>query len=187
MAYLPLAQHDLPIVTVIARSSGPRDAVVIALQEMEPRLVTGGVGVMTLGEALSLSTMLPLTIVWTALAFGTIAIAMSVFGLYSTVFYAISQRRLEIGIRTTLGASPRDLYGMVLRQTGWLAACGAIGGLASGFALMPLAASIFYGITRVEPLAMTGAACGAAAIVVMTTYGVVRPWTRLAAMDLLRP
>jgi hypothetical protein len=35
-------------------------------------------------------------------------------------------------------------------------------------------------------LAIAGAAVGAAAIVVLTTYGVVRPWTRLAAMDLLR-
>jgi hypothetical protein len=51
---------------------------------------------------------------------------------------------------------------------------------------MPLAASIFYGIASVEPAAMSGAACGAAAIVLATTYGVVRPWTRLAAMDLLR-
>jgi ABC-type antimicrobial peptide transport system permease subunit len=119
--------------------------------------------------------------------FGLIAVAMSVFGLYSTVFYAVSQRRTEIGIRTTLGASPRDLYGLVLRQTGWLTACGAIGGLASGFALMPVAASIFYGIAPVEPFAMIGAACGAAAIVMVTTYSVVKPWTRLAAMDLLRP
>jgi hypothetical protein len=44
---------------------------------------------------------------------------------------------------------------------------------------------VFYGIAHVEPLAMAGAACGAAAIVV-TTYIVVRPWTRAAAMDLLR-
>jgi hypothetical protein len=51
---------------------------------------------------------------------------------------------------------------------------------------MPLAASVFFGVASVEPLAMTGAACGAAAIVLVTTYGVVRPWTRMPAMDLLR-
>ena len=187
LVYLPLAQHDVPIVTVIARGSGPRDMVARALGDAEPHLVLGGIGVMTLDDALQMSTTLPLTIVWTTLAFGAIAVAMSVFGLYSTVFYAVSQRRTEFGIRTTLGASPRDLFGMVLRQTGWLAAFGALGGLAAGFALMPLAGSVFFGVAPVEPLAMAGAACGAAAIVVLTTYGVVRPWTRLAAMDLLRP
>ena len=184
MVYLPLAQHDVASVTVIARSAGPRETVLLALQELEPQIVMGGA--LTLDDALRLSTALPLTIVWTTLVFGLIAIGMSIFGLYSTVFHAVSQRRTEIGIRVTLGASPRDLFGMALRQTGWLAACGAIGGLASGFALMPLAASMFYGVAAVEPLAMSGAACGAAAIVIVTTYGVVRPWTRLAAMDLLR-
>jgi len=184
MVYLPLAQHDVPTVTVIARSRGPRDSVVIALEQMEPRILASGA--MTLEDALRLSMLIPLVIVWTTLAFAVIAVGMSVFGLYSTVFYAVSQRRTEIGIRTTLGASPRDLFGMVLRQTGGLAAGGALGGLASGFAVMPLAASIFYGIAPVEPLAMTGAACGAATIVLLTTYSVVRPWTRLAAMDLLR-
>ena len=151
LIYLPLAQHDVPVVTVIARGSGPRDTVVRALREMDPRIVFGGVGAMTLDDALGLSLALPLTIVWTTLAFGTIAIAMSVFGLYSTVFYAVSQRRMEMGIRTTLGASPRDLFGMVLRQTGRVAAGGALLGLAAGFALTPLCASIFFGIAPVEP------------------------------------
>lgn len=186
LVYLALAQNDVAIVTVIARSAAARDTVFRALEEMEPRIVAGGVGTMTLDDALRLSLTLPLTIVGIALAFGLIAIAMSVFGLYSTVFYAVSQRRMEIGIRTTLGASPRDLFAMVLRQTGWLTACGALGGLASGFAVMPIAASVFYGIASVEPVVMAGAACGAAAIVMATTYSVVRPWTRMAAMDLLR-
>jgi ABC-type antimicrobial peptide transport system permease subunit len=184
--YLPMAQHDAAIMTVIARSSGPRDTVVRALLEMDSRIVIGGIGAMTLDDALGLSLALPLTIVWTTLVFGTVAIGMSVFGLYSTVFYAVSQRRMEIGIRTTLGASPRDLFGMVLRQTAWLAGAGAVAGLASGFALMPLATSIFYGIAPVEPVVMAGAALAAALLVVVTTYDVVRPWTRLAAMDLLR-
>ena len=186
IVYLPLAQNDVSIVTVIARSAGPRDTVLRALAEMEPRLVVGGVGAMTLDDALRLSMAMPLTIVWIALAFGLVAIAMSVFGLYSTVFYAVSQRRMEIGIRTTLGASPRDLFAMVLRQTGWLAGCGALGGVASGFAIMPFAASVFYGIAPVEPVAMAGAAAGAAVIVIVTSYSIVKPWTRMAAMDLLR-
>jgi putative ABC transport system permease protein len=186
MVFLPLAQRDVPVVTAIARSTGPRDAVAIALEELEPHIVFGGAGAMTLDDALQLSMAMPLLIVWISLAFALIAVAMAVFGLYSTVFYAVSQRRMEIGIRVTLGASPRDLFGMVLRQTGRVAALGALGGLASGLALTPVAASVFYGIARLEPLAVAAAACGAAAIVAATTYSVVRPWTRRAAMDLLR-
>jgi predicted permease len=186
LMYLSLAQQDAPIVTVIARSSGPRDAVLLALGEMDPHIVYGGVGAMTLDEALRVSTLLPLAIAWTTLVFGIIAIAMAMFGLYSTVFYGVSQRRRELAIRMALGASPRDLFAMVLGQTSRLAAAGAAIGLASGFALMPLAAAIFYGIAPVEPLAIGGAVLCVTAVLVLTTYSVVRPWTRLAAMDLLR-
>jgi predicted permease len=184
MVYVPLAQLDVPMVVVIARSSGTRESVVRGLEAKEPRIVARGA--MTLDDGLMVSMMLPLTIAWTTLALAGVAVAMAVFGLYSTVFYAVSQRKLEIGIRTTLGASPGDIFRIVFRQTGWLAAVGAVAGLGSGFALTPLAATVFYGITHVEPLAMTGAACGAAAIAIGTTYSVVRPWTRAAAMDLLR-
>jgi predicted permease len=187
MVFLPLAQREVPFVSVIARSTRPRDTVAIALAELEPRIVFGGPGVMTLDDALRLSTTMPLTIGWVSLALGLLAVAMAVFGLYSTVFYAVSQRRQEIGIRVTLGASPRDLFGLVLGQTGRLAAVGALGGLASGLALMPLAASAFYGVAPVEPIVIATAAAGAALIVAATTYAVVRPWTHLAAMDLLRP
>jgi hypothetical protein len=92
-------------------------------QSMEPRLVAAGVRTMTLDDVLWLSLTLSFTFVWITLAFGLIAIAMSIFGLYCTVFYAVTQRRMEIGIRTTLEASPRDLFAMVFRHPGrWLLA-----------------------------------------------------------------
>jgi ABC-type antimicrobial peptide transport system permease subunit len=184
--YVSLAQQDTPVVAVIARSNGPRDSVALALFEIEPNIVIGGVGMMTFDEALRVSILLPLAIAWTTFAFGIIAIGMAIFGLYSTVFYGVSQRRRELAIRTALGASPRDLFAMVLRQTSLLAASGAAVGLASGFAVMPLAAAIFYGIAPVEPTAIAGAAIAVALMVVLTTYNVVRSWTRMAAMDLLR-
>jgi len=186
LMYLSLAQQDTPIVTVIARSSLPRDTVMVALGEMDPRIVFGGMGAITLDDALKVSTVLPLAIAWTTVAFGVIAIGMAMFGLYSTVFYGVSQRRRELGIRTALGASPRDLFAMVLRQTSLLAAAGAGVGLASGFAVMPLAAAIFYGVAPVEPTAIVGAGLCVAVMVVLTTYNVVRSWTQMAAMDLLR-
>jgi hypothetical protein len=186
LMYLSLAQQDAPIVTVIARSSDPSDTVMVALGEMDPNIVFGGMGAITLDDALRLSTFLPLAIAWTTVAFGIIAIGMAMFGLYSTVFYGVSQRRRELGIRTALGASPRDLFAMVLRQTSWLAASGAAVGLASGFAVMPVAAAIFYGIAPVEPAAIAGAAVSVALMVVLTTYNIVRSWTQMPAMDLLR-
>jgi putative ABC transport system permease protein len=183
--YLSLAQRHPPVVTVIARLDGPHDAIVRALLEMEPRIVIGGVGMMSLDDALGLSLALPLTIAWTTIAFGAIAVAMSGFGLYSTVFYAVSQRQTEIGIRTALGATPADLFVMIVSQTAKVAGAGTILGLGAALALTPLATSIFYGISPVEPTAIATALLAVAVLTLLTTYAVVKPWTRLAALDLL--
>ncbi len=141
---------------------------------------------MTLDDVLGLSLFLPRTIVWTTMVFGILAFGLAAVGLYSTVFYSVSQRRMEIGIRTALGATPRHLFGLVLRESGWVALAGAVAGLVSGLLLLPLASSIFYGIGSIEPLVLVTVACTSAAIALATTYMVVRPWTRLAVLDLLR-
>jgi putative ABC transport system permease protein len=185
--YFALAQHYLPDVTVIARTDGPRDSVARALQEMHPNVVFGGIGsAMTLDDVLRLSLLLPETIVWTTLIFGALAVALAVFGLYSMVFYAVTQRRTEIGIRTTLGATPIHVFALVFKESGWVALLGGGIGLAAGLALLPFASSLFYGIGAVEPGVLAVVALVSTGIALMTTYLVVRPWTRLTALDLLR-
>jgi hypothetical protein len=59
-------------------------------------------------------------------------------------------------------------------------------GLAAGLALLPLASSIFYGIGRAEPVVLGSVALASVAIALLTTYVVVRPWTRLTPSELLR-
>lgn len=184
--YFHLAQHYQPDVTVIARSSGERDAVATALLNMRPGLVLGGIGMLTLDDVLEMSLLLPRMIVWTAMAFGLVAVVLATFGLYSTVFYAVSQRRMEMGIRTTLGATPGDLFRLALRESGRVALIGAAIGLVAGLALLPVASSIFFGIGRVEPAVLGGVSLTSAAMALVTTYLVVRPWTKLSPSVLLR-
>jgi ABC-type antimicrobial peptide transport system permease subunit len=47
---------------------------------------------------------------------GLLGLILAVVGIYSVVSYAAAQRTQEIGIRVALGASPRDILRMVLRQ-----------------------------------------------------------------------
>jgi ABC-type antimicrobial peptide transport system permease subunit len=61
--------------------------------------------------------------------FGILALLLSIVGLYGVMSYQTSRRRGEIGIRLALGAVPRTVAVMVLRDGVTLVVLGVLGGL----------------------------------------------------------
>jgi predicted permease len=85
-------------------------------------------------------------------AFAMTAVLLAVSGLYGLVSYAVSQRATEIGLRVAIGATPRDVERMFLRQAARLGITGALLGLALAGILAPFVASmqeIWIGPSRV--------------------------------------
>ena len=68
-----------------------------------------------------------------AMLFASIALALTLGGLYGSVSWAVAQRTREFGIRSALGARPRQLLTLVLRQGMWIIALGASLGLAGAY------------------------------------------------------
>ena len=64
-------------------------------------------------------------------AFAVIALVLAGSGLYAVVSYAANQRVQEFGVRIALGAVPRDIQWMMLRQMGLLVGMGLVIGLAA--------------------------------------------------------
>ena len=50
------------------------------------------------------------------LAFGVLALFMSVIGVYGVKSYVVARRTREIGIRVALGATPRGVVGMIVKD-----------------------------------------------------------------------
>jgi putative ABC transport system permease protein len=89
--------------------------------------------------------------------FGGLALALASLGLYGLIGYLVRQRTREMGIRMALGANPRDLLRLVLKQGMKLTLGGAAFGSALGFGISVLIASQLYGVTTVDIATLAGA------------------------------
>jgi putative ABC transport system permease protein len=73
-----------------------------------------------------------------------LAIVLAATGIYSVMSYSVSQRTREVGIRVALGASRRNVLGLVLGESCRLALLGSAAGCAAAYALGRLAMNQVY-------------------------------------------
>ena len=83
---------------------------------------------------------------WLVGGFAALALLMGVVGLYGVIAYSVSQRRREIGIRMALGAQPRSVYRLILKEAGWLTAFGIVIGMVCSVAAATLMRGLLFGV-----------------------------------------
>lgn len=73
-------------------------------------------------------------------------------GIYGVLSGGVAERTREIGVRTALGASRRDILTLVLRQGMTLTALGVAIGLVGAVAATRSIAAMLFGISRLDPV-----------------------------------
>jgi len=91
-------------------------------------------------------------------SFGMLALVLACVGVYGVMAYSVAQRTNEIGIRVALGALPRQVLTMVLREGMWISAAGIACGIGASIFTARLVQSLLYGLKANDLVVFTGAA-----------------------------
>ena len=85
------------------------------------------------------------TIVFTV--FSALALMFAATGLAALIAYGVKQRERELGIRAALGARPRDLVGLLVREGASLTIAGLAIGIPAALLVTRVLASQLFSIT----------------------------------------
>jgi predicted permease len=85
-------------------------------------------------------------------AFGAAALALAAIGLYGILSVSVTERTREIGVRSALGASSRDILGLVLRQGMVLTVVGVAVGLVLAWAAGRSLAALLFELPALDPV-----------------------------------
>jgi predicted permease len=119
-------------------------------------------------------------------AMGLLGLVLAVVGVYGVVSYGASLRTREMGIRMALGAQPRDVRGLVLRQGTVLVAAGIGCGLAVAAAVARALSSFFVLVGTLDAPTFAGVAALLGAIALVACYLPARRAMRVDPMVALR-
>jgi putative ABC transport system permease protein len=167
-AYVALAANVQNPVTFVVRTADGVDAAVAAarreLRAVDKDLTLTDISTLSaviedsLGEQRFRTTLLA--------GFAGVALFLAALGVYGVLAYVVTQRSRELGIRLALGAKPRELFTMVVRQGMRPVFAGAGAGLVAAVAVSRLMESLLFGVHAGDP----------------TTYAIALPALSAAAL-----
>ena len=159
--YLPFDQASPQIyLTFVVRSSSDPAAVIASAREAVARAdpLVSIFGAETYAAAIGDSIARPRLYAAVVGAFAVCALMLAIIGIYGVLAYAVRERRRELGIRIAIGASGRQVVGMVVGQGVRLAGAGLLVGVAIALFGSRVLTSLLYNVPP-DDLATYGAVC----------------------------
>ena len=188
--YVPLAQHHTSMRVVYVKTAASAESFAPLLEREVQRLnpdipladlrtmeqaLEGGVGLLFFKIGAVQAT-----------AMGLLGLLLAVVGVYSVVSYGASQRTREMGIRVALGAKPKDVGGLVLRQGAWLVSSGIVAGLLAAAGVTHLIGRFFVLVGSTDAVTFGGVTALLSAVALVACYLPARRAMRVDPMIALR-
>jgi putative ABC transport system permease protein len=113
-------------------------------------------------------------------AFALVGLGLAASGIYGVLSGSVNERTREIGIRSALGASRKNIRALVLRQGMALTGVGLLIGLAGATAASQALITLLFGVSRLDPITYLGVMALLLAVAVIACWV---PARRAAQVD----
>jgi predicted permease len=117
---------------------------------------------------------------------GALALTLAYVGIYGVLTYSVSQQKHEIGIRMALGATRKDILGLVLGRGAKMSLVGTGIGVISALALTRIIRSLLFGVSPTSPVMLGTAALLLTTAALSASYIPARRAMRVDPMAALR-
>jgi ABC-type antimicrobial peptide transport system permease subunit len=175
--YLPyLANDRLSALTFYVRVRSSEQAAMPGIRNLVHRLDAGlPVGqLFSMTEIIDGSLFVQRSLGFLSVAFALLATLLAIVGLYGVMSYSVTRRYRELGIRMAIGASPRLVLAMVLRESAFLGIVGVLCAVPCVLGTSTYIRSSLYGVRPNDPVVWITAAALLIAIAVLA--GFVPAW-----------
>jgi putative ABC transport system permease protein len=186
--YVPFSQRPRATMTLIAHTAAEPEqlagAMRAAVQAVDPDQPVYRIS--TMAQFFSAEVAVPRA---TMFLMGTLAVAaliLAAVGIYGVMAYGVTQHTHEIGIRTALGATQRDVLRLVVGQGMTLTLIGVVIGLAGAFALTRLMTSLLFGVSATDPATFAIIALLLTGVALFACYIPARRATKVDPLAALR-
>jgi predicted permease len=180
--YIPHTQGPSRALNVVVRSSTDPGALTAAvtrqIRQLDPDLPLYNVRTMEQRVEASLArrrfSMLLLTL------FAGLALGLAGIGTYGVIAFLVSQSTREVGIRMALGATPRGILMLIVRQGLAVTVIGIGLGLGGALVLTRFMAALLFGVEATDPVTFGAIPVVLGAVALVASY---LPARRAARVD----
>jgi putative ABC transport system permease protein len=170
--YLPLTQESARALAIVVRTPGAPAAITSSVQAVVRQLDKDVpvYAVHTMDQLLDTSMARERMSTSIFVVFAVVALTLASLGLYGVVAHGVTERTHEIGVRMALGAEPRHVRGLVVRQGLSTALAGMVLGLAGAVALSRLVQGLLFGVTATDPITFGSVAAMLLGVALVACY-----------------
>ena len=183
--FLPFAQHPTTELSLVVRSDLPPGQLVKPvtdrLHAFDPAVTV--VSAQPLDDVVASELSRPRFTLLLVGSFALLALVIAAVGVFGIVGFLVTQRTHEIGIRMALGARPRGVLLLVLREGLHPVLLGAAAGCAGAAAVAHGMRALLYGLAPLDALSFAAAA---SVLLAASVIAAIIPAGRAASLDPLR-